>query len=428
MWRNWEKPILEENKMRPGTVKAYLSSVGKFLKFIIQKVADETGEFPSIDEWSLHLANNVLNRLPDWRTAISRKFSHKKCERLLEVSRRLPPASTINDLMSTEPAKEAITILNKSSTGHLVSSREFIIVRDFLIVQLELENAQRPGPMETATVPNFREAERSDDGSYTIYCLKHKRSINGPARICMYAETHANMCTYVEHVRGVCADDSQENAQRPGPMETATVPNFREAERSDDGSYTMYCLKHKRSIDGPARICMDAETHANMCTYVEHVRDVCADDSQDALLVTVEGKPFDQSNIGKRVTAFWFKAKQIKLLSTDVRKIASSATYDMDVIEKRAIHKHMAHKEETADHYYNIGHITKKSAQGHQLLKKSLGLDTSVATKSNTKSANSTKLDDEDHEEESEPIIHDKELSSSQEEVIERLFSSQIIS
>ena len=357
MWRNWGKPILEESKMRPGTVKSYLSSVGKFLKFIIQKVADETKEFPSIDERSLRLANNVLNRLPDWRTAISRKFSHKKWERVLEVSRRLPPASTINDLMSIEPGKEAITILNKSSTGHFVSSREFIIVRDFLIVRLELENAQRPGPMETATVTNFREAERSDDGSYT-----------------------------------------------------------------------MYCPKHKRSIDGPARICMDAETHANMCTYVEHVRGVCADDSEDALFLTVEGKPFDQSNIGKRVTAFWFKAKQIKLSSTDVRKIASSATYDMDVVEKRAIHEHMAHKEQTADHYYNIGHITKKSARGHQLLKKSLGLDTSVATQSNTKSADSTKLDDIPPEEESDPIAHDEGLSSSQVEVIEMLFSSQIVS
>ena len=75
-----------------------------------------------------------------WRTAISRNFSHKKWEKVLEVSRRLPPASTINDLMSTDPAKEAITILNKRSTGHLVRSQEFISVRDFLIVRLELEN------------------------------------------------------------------------------------------------------------------------------------------------------------------------------------------------------------------------------------------------------------------------------------------------
>ena len=109
-----------------------------------------------------------------WRTAISRNFSHKKWEKVLEVSRRLPPASTINDLMSTDPAKEAITILNKRSTGHLVRSWVFISVRDFLIVRLELENVQRPGPLETATVSNFREAEQGDDGSYTMYCPKHK--------------------------------------------------------------------------------------------------------------------------------------------------------------------------------------------------------------------------------------------------------------
>ena len=112
-----------------------------------------------------------------WRTAISRKFSHKKWEKVPEVSRRLPPASTINNLMSTDPAKEAITILNKRSTGHLVRSWVFISVRDFLIVRLELENVQRPGPLETATVSNFREAEQGDDGSYTMYCPKHKWSI-----------------------------------------------------------------------------------------------------------------------------------------------------------------------------------------------------------------------------------------------------------
>ena len=58
------------------------------------------------------------------------------------------------------------------------------------------------------------------------------------------------------------------------------------------------------------------------------------------MFLTVEGKPCDQSNIGKKVIAFWFKAKQIKLSSTDVREIASSATYDMDVVEKKAIDEH----------------------------------------------------------------------------------------
>jgi len=89
---------------------------------------------------------------------------------------------------------------------------------------------------------------------------------------------------------------------------------------------------------------MDAETYANICIYVQHVQGVCTDDSEDTLFLTVEGKPFDQSNIGKRVSAFWFKVKKIKLSSTDVRMIASSATYDMDVVQKRSIHKHIKRK------------------------------------------------------------------------------------
>ena len=75
-------------------------------------------------------------------------------------------------------------------------------MQNFLIVRLELENTQRPGPMEIATVSNFRDAERSDDGSYTMYCPKHKQSLDGPAQIDIDAETRVNVCTYVEDVRG----------------------------------------------------------------------------------------------------------------------------------------------------------------------------------------------------------------------------------
>ena len=84
----------------------------------------------------------------------------------------------------------------------------------------------------------------------------------------------------------------------------------------------------------------------------------------------------------------------------------------MNVVEKRAVREHIAHKEETADHYYNIGHITKKSSRGHQPLMKTLDLNTSVATRSRseTKSANSAKS----NEEESEPSIQDERLSSGQ--------------
>ena len=83
-------------------------------------------------------------------------------------------------------------------------------MQDFLIVRLELETTQWQGPLETATVSNFREAKQAHDGSYTTHCPKRKQSMDGPARICIDAETHASVCTYIDYVRGICAKDNEE--------------------------------------------------------------------------------------------------------------------------------------------------------------------------------------------------------------------------
>ena len=56
---------------------------------------------------------------------------------------------------------------------------------------------------------------------------------------------------------------------------------------------------------------MDAETHAHVCTYIDYVHGICAEDNEEALFVTFEGKAFNQSNIGKQITAFWFKASKL---------------------------------------------------------------------------------------------------------------------
>ena len=36
---------------------------------------------------------------------------------------------------------------------------------------------------------------------------------------------------------------------------------------------------------------MDAETHANVCTYIDYVQGVCAEDNEEDLFVTLAEKP-----------------------------------------------------------------------------------------------------------------------------------------
>lgn len=66
-------------------------------------------------------------------------------------------------MMTTKPALEAIAHLKKS-VHEEVSEKEFIEIRDFLIARLQLENSQRPGPLEAVTLKHFERAEQQKDG------------------------------------------------------------------------------------------------------------------------------------------------------------------------------------------------------------------------------------------------------------------------
>ena len=60
----------------------------------------------------------------------------------------------IKDMVPTQTAQQAISLIKKAKVEE-VTQKEFLAIRDFLIARLELENAQRPGPIETVTVKHF---------------------------------------------------------------------------------------------------------------------------------------------------------------------------------------------------------------------------------------------------------------------------------
>lgn len=82
-----------------------------------------------------------------------------------------------------------------------MTDKEFIAIRDYLIVRLELENGQRPGPMETATVCDFESAESNGEDGFVMYVARHKNSKAGPTPISMKKALHEKIATYVKHVR-----------------------------------------------------------------------------------------------------------------------------------------------------------------------------------------------------------------------------------
>ena len=220
-----------------------------------------------------------------------------------------------------------------------------------------------------------------------------------------------------------------ENGQRPGPMETATVRDFRCAKKGEKGS-VMFVARHKTSRGGPAPISMTDELYSKIHTYVKNIRPHIAQKDEDNLFVTQAGVAFPDGTIGKRVVEWWQKAKGRRINSTQIRKMAASTLHEANSVEKRKVHKHMCHSEATADWYYMTGERTRQALESHTILRKNLGLDDensdgNVMEQPQEREEQHQDLNEENSEEEnSEPDTTG--LTPEQLDHVDLLFSSEI--
>lgn len=111
--------------------------------------------------------------------------------------------------MALDPAKEAILLLQQSVGELIPNEKAFLIIRDFLIVRLALENCQRPGPLENATLVDFRRIKEVD-GVKVMKVALHKTTQEGPANITISDNLLTNLQAYVKHARPHFAEENEE--------------------------------------------------------------------------------------------------------------------------------------------------------------------------------------------------------------------------
>ena len=111
-------------------------------------------------------------------------------------------------MIDTQPAKEAISLLLKSATVKL-NEREFVVVRDFFIACIGLENGQRPGPFETVRVRDFERLEEKED-TYVMCVTRNKMSKAGSAPLTLSANVKLNLEVYIKNVRPHFAKQGEE--------------------------------------------------------------------------------------------------------------------------------------------------------------------------------------------------------------------------
>ena len=199
VWKKWAKPKLDAKTSRPGTIISYTTSLAKFLGFLVDHAENKVENFPDFDQGTINRISRLVPRVRAWGSAILRMYDYEKWEKKLDDKQKAVRPFNIKDIASTQTVQQAIALIKKAKVEK-VTQKEFLAARDFLIARLKIENAQRPGPIETVTVKHFSRAEDSGKDSYVVYASKHKRSRSGPAKLTMSPALYKSMKVYVKKV------------------------------------------------------------------------------------------------------------------------------------------------------------------------------------------------------------------------------------
>ena len=217
--------MLRDKKLSGNSIKVYLRSMQYFVKFISKGLLYKEDR---LDPRHKEVIMALRDPLPDYRGTVHRRTGHQTTTRKVdEAFARLTPAD-IRQVQASEPAKEAVKLIGLAAENKTLTLKEFILVRDYLVVTTIYENSSRPGPLETCVIQRFNQATYSSaKDRYTILVDKHKTTRHhGPAELTVTSRIFPYLQIYLLHVRphfAVAGEDAlfvnqDGHAFRPGTI------------------------------------------------------------------------------------------------------------------------------------------------------------------------------------------------------------------
>ena len=185
-----------EEKYVPETIKSYFTSLGHFYSFLLS-------ENPKEIEVNCELVAQVRERVKRWSSSYKRSSLKHKWERQEEDRHELITPDQIEAFENSKISRDAIILLGKLSGAHNaeITQSQYTLLRNFLLVQISIDNANRAGVLANMTLKEFRRASKEDD-RFVIGVMEHKTfHIHGPAQIVLTSNLHNWMNIFVEEVR-----------------------------------------------------------------------------------------------------------------------------------------------------------------------------------------------------------------------------------
>jgi len=187
-----------EKQFLPGTTKSYLNSLRHWYAYILSEEADR------LSQSQKQQIQQTSDRVARWIASYRKDSAARSLEKMdSDISKLITPEK-VALFDRSESALAAIKCLGDVADGSSqqdVSMSEYILVRDFVLTQIIISNANRSGVLANMTLDEFSGAQLVD-GSYVLSVTSHKTAfMYGPAKIVLTPILYSWMSVFVKYLR-----------------------------------------------------------------------------------------------------------------------------------------------------------------------------------------------------------------------------------
>ena len=198
-----------EERYHPATIKSYLMSLQHLCSFLLE-------DNPSDVNFDKDSISTLREKLKKWSASYKRDTTKRRWERQEEDVSALITPETVKVFEKSQATRDAVVLLGKLSGKHSmeITLARYTLVRDYLIAQIMIDNANRSGVVAFMTVQEFRQAKMEDD-RYVVKVLDHKTvETHGPAQVVLTVHLYNCLDIFLKEMRSKLPAAQMEGKQR----------------------------------------------------------------------------------------------------------------------------------------------------------------------------------------------------------------------
>lgn len=197
---------VQAKQFQPGTTKSYLNSLLHWFKFM-------TSENDSLTAETKRSMETMHDRTKRWINSLKKQAQTRYLQKMDSDLQNLITTDDVQLFNTSKLARDAVKLIGLMSLDKptYVSESDFVLVRDFLMCKIALNNASRSGVLANMTMQQFSNVSVVD-GHYVISVSDHKTAAtHGPAKVVLTQIIYSWLSVYVNDFRPFVMESGKES-------------------------------------------------------------------------------------------------------------------------------------------------------------------------------------------------------------------------